>query len=581
MLKTLRLRWLTESSAWQRASALSLRYPKAARALLLLGCWAALNTLLNLRAPLPEAPGSYLLPSIDSTVLLAVFAAVGLAATVGARRFPRLASLRIPTLVHVLLGLVLVVLRVFRVGDGITQTFHSRPANLFIDAPMLSDLGRLLYTTMPGYQLLLVMVGLLLVVPLLVALGYKCCSVAARVLRDPFQIGVFASVVALFAVVSFVSPAADAQHYTGAFTSSVVPRLRADYKAFTTAKVTRRRDQHIARAKAKFKRSSGNLAHLGGANVLLIVVESYGATLLTNPFYAERMTKMLDGLSESFDAGGYHYASALLDSPTNGGYSWLAHASLLTGVRITNQSYFDYVTSVEPKGLVHYFRRAGYFTVSVEPATTRVSTEHDLFKFDSRIVNSNFGYQGPRYSWAPMPDQLVMDFVRRHGGPKQKKPLFIKYALVSSHGPWNIQPPLIDDWDTIGDGSIYNTLESVTFPTSWTNLTEAHGPYMRSIEYSMEVIRRYLDQFVKDGSLVIILGDHQPTGQITDHTQDARVPIHIVSRNKRFVKKFLQRGYAPGMRPDLNRPAAGLETFPTDLLYDFSGKKIPKSMAKP
>lgn len=578
MLKPLRFRWLTDSSAWRRLAALVARYPKSANTLWLLSLWCLVNAILNVRAPMPEPHGAYLLPSIDSSVLLAAFAFVGMLSTFGARKFPWLARLRVPAALLVLVGVLLVLARVYRLGDGIAQTFQSRPVNLFIDSPMLGELVRLLYTTMPLYQFVLVIACVVVIVPLLVWLCYKCCERLALLLRQPFLAGVFVAITAVFCGISALLPKDDKTDkddpYRGAFAASLVPRLRGDYKTFVQAKeLDKWGAEALSWSRRNFARTSADLSKLEGANVLLFVVESYGATLLTRPFYADGVNELYASLTHSFDGDGYHYASGLLDSPTNGGLSWLAHSTLLTGVRVTNQAIFNFVTKAEPKGLVHYFREAGYYTISAEPATTRKIQGPDLLKFETVFTSVDYDYLGPRYTWAPMPDQLVVDKIHRKFVANATRPLFIKYALVSSHGPWSMIPPMLDDWSSIGDGDIYNHVENIHYPTSWTNLSEAHGPYLHSVKYSMEVIRRYLHDFIKDGSLIIILGDHQPTGQITDQSKDTRVPIHIVSRNEKFVQKFIKRGYVQGMRPDLDRKASGMENFPGDLAFDFSAPK--------
>src|SRR5690606_29898864 len=130
----------------------------------------------------------------------------------------------------------------------------------------------------------------------------------------------------------------------------------------------------------------------------------------------------------------------------------------------------------QPKTLVDAFNGAGYRTVSAEPGTTRAMPPPELYDFDQRYYAPHFGYRGPEFSWAPMPDQYVLDRVHRalrgHRGS-----LFVKYAFVSSHAPWDVQPRLIHDWSKIGNGAIYHQLEPLRFPTSWTDFSQAAWPY--------------------------------------------------------------------------------------------------------
>jgi hypothetical protein len=93
---------------------------------------------------------------------------------------------------------------------------------------------------------------------------------------------------------------------------------------------------------------------------------------------------------------------------------------------------------------------------------------------------------------------------------------------------------------------------------------------MDALLYDMEVLRRYLRDQVKDDTLVIILGDHQPPGGVTGASDGHGVPVHVLSRNRSFVEPFVARGYTPGMTPAGSGPHLGLETFLFSFLRDFS-----------
>ncbi len=566
------LRWLRSTRVWQQADAWSTANPKAAVVVRLAVGWLVLNAMVNLRAPLPEAPLSYLVPSVDITVVLTAFALVGAVATYGAVRVAWLGKLAVPAVVLWLLALVVAIARIFRFGDGIAETFQSRPANLFLDVPMLGELTRLLYNTMPLYQFVLVLAGVAVIVPLLIAVAYLAWRACATALRQRVGLLAFVGAMGFLLLASrFFTVAGKEERFVGVFATSLLPRTKTDLLLFIeTRELQQRRRDAREHARTRFGQTSADLKLLGGANVLLFLVESYGATTLTEPFYEREINELYASLEESFSTNGFSIASHLLDSSTNGGNSWLAQSTLMTGIRISNQSDFIYFTQTEPVALPSFFKGAGYYTVAAEPGATRPITGHDLFKFDRKIIAPSFGYAGPKFSWSRMPDQFVIHVVHRRVIALQRRPVFAMYALTSSHGPWNLQPQVIEDWREIKNGAIYGQLPKIEFPTSWTDLSEARGPYMHSVAYSMDVIRRYALEFIADDTLVIMLGDHQPTGQITDHTKDNRVPIHVVSRNPGLVDKFLKRGYTPHIRPNLDVPAQPMEDFPGDLVTDFS-----------
>ena len=70
------------------------------------------------------------------------------------------------------------------------------------------------------------------------------------------------------------------------------------------------------------------LARLGGADVLLMFVESYGRSALELPRYAETLVPTLEAFEQRLAERGLVAASGWLTSPTVGGQSWLAHGTL-------------------------------------------------------------------------------------------------------------------------------------------------------------------------------------------------------------------------------------------------------------
>ena len=113
--------------------------------------------------------------------------------------------------------------------------------------------------------------------------------------------------------------------------------------------------------------------------------------------------------------------------------------------------------------------------------------------------------------------------------------------------------------------------EPIRFPVVWPNLENASEAYIRAIEYDLVVLRRYIAEFVRDGALVIVLGDHQPVVEVTRHSPSEGVPIHVLSRDKGFVETFVARGYERGMWPRIEGSHPGMETFLAGFLRDFSG----------
>jgi hypothetical protein len=534
-----------------------------------LGAWTLLDVMLNLRWPGREPPlwaMSYLVPSFD------VVAILGLLALLGRRGW------RVPPRARVALAATLVVLRALRLADGNLEHFFRRPLNLYIDGPLLPELVRLLRSTVPLPALLL---GLVLAAGLAVALGaasYRALAFAESYLARPPGPRVFFGTVALLALLSPLWPGGG--QYTalhvGLFAPSIIPRLAREVSFLAHARDYRaQKVAALAANEERLSRLPAGLEKLGGADLFLFLIESYGRTVVDNPAFAARIVPAYDAFERELARLGMTAASSLLDSPTFGGHSWLAHGTLAVGMRITDQLEYTMLLMAKPQPttMARFFQRAGYHTVLVQPGTTRPIPEGEVNGFDRRIYAADLGYRGPdpHFNWAPMPDQFTIDVVQRTEIARATRPLFVEYALISSHAPWNRLPPVIDDWDRLDGGRVYAQVPSTEYPLTWSNLAKGGEAYVASLLYDLDVLRRYLPRLAERHALVIVLGDHQPVEDVSGAGASWAVPIHVISRDPALLEPFVARGYARGMRP----PAAmdrvpGMETLLTTLMAGFS-----------
>ncbi len=528
--------------------------------LLLLAVWSFLDVVANVRFPDSEPGGWYFLPSVDVTILLAGFALAGLAGR------------RIPVLVRASLLPLFLLIRLFRLGDGVTRQLFSRHFNFYIDIPMLPELVRYLHSTVAAWKFYLDAAAVLAALGLFIGLVDRALVLAANLLRARRQQALFAGVALGFALAStFVhnDPRYN-KRYAGAFGDSAFPRL-ASQATFLFNVFDRRASENraIASVEQVVRHAPSGLERLDHANVFLIFVESYGATALRRPALARLVLPELDHVRGDLSGHGFAMASGLLDSATYGGGSWLAHATLLTGFRTGNQLQYDLLRVSRPRTLAQIFHEDGYHTILVEPNTTRRTHATRFYGFDETYDNWNFDYAGPPFAWATMPDQYVLDFIRRRVLATRRGPLFVSYVLVSSHAPWSRVPTLVPDWSRVGNGAIFNGYPFHHADLNWPDFANASLPYARAIVYDLRVLDSYLGKFVHDRSLFIILGDHQPVTELTHDSLSWAVPVHIVSRDPALVAPFLKRGYAAGMVPGpTSRP---MERFLVDFLDDFSG----------
>ncbi len=204
------------------------------------------------------------------------------------------------------------------------------------------------------------------------------------------------------------------------------------------------------------------------------------------------------------------------------------------------------------------------------PGTTWPWPEGEFFGYQKKYYARHCDYKGPKYGWSPMPDQYVLDFIHRREIQNRNQPLFIEFILVTSHAPFHMQPPYLEDWSQVIDGTVYQQEDIIYFAVKWPDLTNASEAYMTSITYDLKVLKAFILQFIADETLIIIMGDHQPNAQITGKNRPWSVPIHVISRNHHLLQFFAARGYTSGLIPRQLTPHPGMETFLYNFLTDFS-----------
>jgi len=545
-----------------------LRFQKVASVFLsgslFVAAWALLNVTFNLRFPawLPEPSGWFLLPSLDVTVLLAMMAL--LAAFGRELNLGVLASLA---------GVALAV-RLYRLSDGLILNTYYRPLNLAIDVPLLPELFRLLYSTLSLPKFILVVVGALVALTVLLTLLTASLFHAQHFLAARMAHRVFFVLVALLPLeLGWLWPAD--QHPTlhkGLFGASIVPELEQQVRlAFAGSKMEMVKATEIAAVQRRLRNMPSGLEHLHKADVLFFLIESYGAVAFRNHDFLQRLRPAFDSLATVVGSSGYAVASAAMNSPTYGGRSWLAHATLASGARIGDEREYSVLLRQQRTSLTlaSFFQRSGYRTVLVQPGTTRRFPEGMVQGFTQQYFRPDLDYHGPAHGWATMPDQYTVDFVHRREVDRPRAPLFIQYALVSSHAHWAVQPPLVEDWSTLEQGRIFHQLAPRTYPVEWTTMYRGGDAYVESILYDLEVLKRYIVQRLERPTLIIVMGDHQPPVLATDDSSWA-IPVHVLSKDPALIERFVQVGFIPGMFPQTDGALEGMETFVTMLVERLS-----------
>jgi hypothetical protein len=312
------------------------------------------------------------------------------------------------------------------------------------------------------------------------------------------------------------------------------------------------------------------LTELRGKDVVFAFVESYGRSALELPGLAAPVTAVLDAGNERLAAAGFASRSGFLTSPVAGGSSWLAHATLLSGLRVANQQRHDALMASDRLTLVGAFARADWRTVAVMPGTTGEWPEARFYGHQHVYDVGSLGYRGPDLGWASVPDQYTLSAFEHMERALPGPPVLAEIALASSHAPWPIIPPVIG-WDQVGDGSIYHTLATgEPRDAVWAKGTAAvHSAYSRSIAYSLDSLVSWVQTTGDDNLVLVVLGDHQAAPFITGPRAGHDVPISIVTRDNGVLDRIAEWGWQDGLRPGPQAPVWPMEDFRDRFLTTF------------
>lgn len=320
------------------------------------------------------------------------------------------------------------------------------------------------------------------------------------------------------------------------------------------------------------------LARLAGRDVLVVFVESYARASFDNPLYAPSHRAVLDIAAGRLAAAGLAVRTGWLTSPIEGGQSWLAHATLSSGMRVADETRYGALAASPRRTLYQFAQGAGWRTTAVSPAVTMPWPEAARLGFDTVLDRDAMGYRGQPFNWITMPDQFTLARFRERLAP-DPRPLFAQVTLISSHAPW-VPVPQAVPWDALGDGTVFTAMARAGDPPEvvWRDPARIRDQYRRSIAYSLDVAfdwaaRQATDPLPSDGPLILILGDHPPVDFVSQIGR-AEVPVHLIGPPG-VVALADAWGWSPGLIPAPDARVWPMEAFRDRFLATFSGAEAP------
>ena len=298
-------------------------------------------------------------------------------------------------------------------------------------------------------------------------------------------------------------------------------------------------------------------------NILLIFIEAYGSVLGCVTPYDTAYFNQLKDMEIAISRMGWESATTLSNSTILGGRSWLGFTSLIAGLKIDNHPAYEKLINryTDFPHLINTLNAQGYHTYRLN---TMANFGEDFNKIDSIAGNffninsewtkfNTIPYQGYRYDYfGGIPDQYALNYWNEHVLDRKKQPYFLFFITLNTHAPFYLPPPLLPNW---------KDLDAIKTSPHKKVRSESGKPierYAKEVQYILSTMQQFILNRADTNSLIILIGDHQPAGMeymIKGKTDLYANPMHIITKDKKWIRVLIDNGFQQGMVPKLNRPS--------------------------
>ncbi len=309
-------------------------------------------------------------------------------------------------------------------------------------------------------------------------------------------------------------------------------------------------------------------------NVYLLFVESYGSVLYKRPDYLRDYTALTDELEATLAVNGWHAASALSESPTWGGGSWMAYTSALFGLNIDSDPEYSMLMERyqmdDFPDLGSFLKNQGYrfyglSSIALELSEAKWDRYLNFYGADRWLRYRDLNYTGPKYGWGPSPsDQYALNRARAEVRQETDRPYLFFTITQNSHYPWAPLPEIAEDWRTLNapaDDPLPIDAEGILHETRRKN-------YLDAVEYDLRVLVDFILNEEDPNALFVLVGDHQPP-RVSRKEDGWDAPIHIISRDAALVESLSAYGFETGLNVANPQPSlhhAGIHSLLARLL---------------
>ena len=446
--------------------------------------------------------------------------------------------------------------------DVTAPGLYGREFNLFWDSRHLGNVGAMLGRAAPWWLIASVAGAAVLTMGAAYALArFATSQVAAAMARrgSRLALGLLAgTVIMLFAGQQFWGGLPPAVAFADPVTPAYVRQARFVLETLGPGAV--------ATPLGPSPTLDADLRGLGGADVWLIFVESYGAVAYETPGIAGALAESLADFEAAIGETGRGVVSAYVESPTFGGSSWLAHLSLMSGVEVRDEYAYRSLMASRRGTLVTSFEGRGYRTVALMPGMRQPWPEGAFYGFDVIYGRDLLEYQGPQFGWWSIPDQYALAKLDALEGDRSSRaPLFVVFPTSTSHAPFGPVPPYQPDWSRVLTRDPYDQADADRAMAARPDLTNLRPSYIKAMSYEFLSLAGYLRE-QRDDRITILIGDHQPPAAVSGTDAPWRVPVHVIGPRRQPLHRLLEHGFRPGLEPRL--PSIGAMHALVPMLLD-------------
>jgi hypothetical protein len=287
---------------------------------------------------------------------------------------------------------------------------------------------------------------------------------------------------------------------------------------------------------------------LDATDVFLVFIESYGAVSY-RPDIAAGLAPARAAFGREIAATGRGVVSALVESPTFGGSSWLAHISLVSGVEVRDADTNALLMAQRRDTLVKSFARHRFRTIALMPGLRQQWPEGGFYGFDEIYGADRLAYAGPEFGWFAIPDQFSLarfDALEPSHGAGRR---FVFFPTISTHFPFSPTPPYQPNWDRLFTTRPYDgpdIVRAYAHPPDWTNFTPG---YIEALAYDFAVLGGYLGRWPDRRLVMVLIGDHQPPAAVSGRGASWNVPVHVIANESAILDRLRARGFVEGLVP--------------------------------